>query len=202
MNKKIIISLILLFIAPFAVYIWFAVLNSDVWQISHDDRRGFIIDDMVNTNIVQPQTFVSLESSSFYFTIPDGVIPRKGQKYDLHQTEIEKAKEIFKYIYKPDSIILRRAELKYNTHCTPCHGVTGHADGSVITLVETSPDEEGFPSPPDLTSSETRAKSDARLYHILSAGQNLMFPVDYKLDDFDRRALVYFIRKMQREADE
>jgi hypothetical protein len=71
----------------------------------------------------------------------------------------------------------------------------------IITDVVLEEDEEGFPGPPDLTEKRTRELSDARIYHILSAGQNLMFAYNDRLNPEKRWVLVNYIRKLQNDAE-
>jgi mono/diheme cytochrome c family protein len=50
---------------------------------------------------------------------------------------------------------------------------------------------------PNLTRPETAALSDARIYHIISAGQNLMPSYADKISPTDRWAIVYYLRTLQ-----
>jgi cytochrome c553 len=196
------ILLFLIAIVPAMVYLFFAAANRGYIDLPHKDRRGYAVDDMANTAIVHPQELSSIGSNTFFFELPENSVPREGNKYPLHQTEIDEGIARFEYNIQKNSAIIARAEGRYLTFCASCHGYEGHADGPVITKVETGPDKEGFPPPPDITLSATQRKSDARLFHILSAGQNLMFPVDYKLDKEERLGLVYYIRELQKKAVE
>ena len=118
------------------------------------------------------------------------------QKYEFEQAEYDSA-ETFVNPLPPDKFVLARAKNRYEIYCQPCHGIDGKGNGLVITQPVLAEDEEGFPPPADLTSAHTVALSDGRLFHILSTGQNLMFRVNFKLNENDRWALVHYIRHLQ-----
>ena len=86
----------------------------------------------------------------------------------------------------------------YQTYCIACHGNTGKGDGPIVTEVILPEGEEGLPAPPDFKSDNTMGYSDARMFHVLSGGQNLMFPVAHKLTPNQRWALVHYIRLLQK----
>lgn len=99
--------------------------------------------------------------------------------------------------FNDDSFTLDRGELLFNRFCVPCHNTDGRGNGPIIKDVVLAEDEEGFPPPKDLTSNNTRKLTDGRLFHILSAGQNLMFSFHDKMSDFDKWCVISYIRKLQ-----
>lgn len=84
---------------------------------------------------------------------------------------------------------LKRGQAMYNVHCIVCHGPAGEGDGTVVPA---------FPRPPSLTSDKVRAWSDGRIYHVITAGQNLMPGYSGQVVPEDRWAIIHYIRAIQR----
>ncbi len=160
-----------------------------------------IIADMDNQIKPSPQKESSFfaDSSSFRSAI-ENTVPKFGSKYHLTDLEYEEAEFENKNPLEPTERVLARGKNRFETFCVPCHNYDGKGNGVIITKVKLKEGEEGFPAPANLTREFTRTISDARIFHILSAGQNLMFPVNYKLSETDRWALVHYIRKLQKDS--
>ncbi len=131
---------------------------------------------------------------------PERSIPVNAQRYPHTMLEYEKASELVNPL-PADDYVLARGKNRYQIFCVICHGEDGKGNGRIVTQPKLTEDEEGFPQPADLTSENTKNYSDGRLFHILSAGQNLMFPVNFKTDTNDRWALVHYIRYLQKNQD-
>lgn len=84
--------------------------------------------------------------------------------------------------------VLARGQLVYNTYCIVCHGTKAKGDGSVIPK---------FPMPPTLHSEKVRGWSDGAIYHVISAGQNLMPSYASQIEPADRWAIVHYVRALQ-----
>jgi len=123
--------------------------------------------------------------------------PRLQMFYKYEPQEFEVPESTYKNPLTKTPLIFERGNVLFQRFCVPCHNVDGKGDGPIVTQVVLAPEEEGFPKPKDLTSESTRKMSDGRLYHILSAGQNLMFPINEKLSDLDKWCLVIYIRELQ-----
>ena len=52
----------------------------------------------------------------------------------------------------------------------------------------------------DLTREQTAALSNARIFHVISAGQNLMPSYADKIAPVDRWAIIYYLRTLQGDA--
>ncbi len=79
----------------------------------------------------------------------------------------------------------------YDTNCAVCHGMEGHGDGTIV--------EAGhFGAPPTLNSDGLRGQPDGVLYHIITYGQNSMWPYKNNLTEMERWAVVNYIRALQR----
>lgn len=162
-----------------------------------------LIDDMDHSSRIRSQ------SKSIFFA--DSTIERKeientypvfSHKYHLNQLQYKIADSIYNNPLKKSKKVISIGKHLFNSYCFYCHGHKGKADGPVIKDVQLAEDEEGFPPPPDLTEGRTVELSDARIFHILSAGQNLMFSYDDRLSEKERWALIHYIRKLQDDAKE
>lgn len=177
------------------------ILQSGVIKIYRELQPFEIIADMDNQIKPLPQKESSFFPDSASFRNPiENTIPKFGSKYHLIDLEYEEAEVINKNPLEPTERVLARGKNRFETFCVPCHNHDGKGKGVIITKVQLKEGEEGFPTPANLTREFTRSISDERIYHILSAGQNLMFPVNYKLNKIDRWALVHYIRKLQKDS--
>ncbi|MCC5813931.1 MAG: cytochrome c [Oceanicaulis sp.] len=83
-------------------------------------------------------------------------------------------------------------EQKYQTYCTPCHGVQGAGNGKVV-----GPYPRFATAPPAVTSGKIKGWSDGQLYHIITMGRGVMGSYAYQIEPDDRWKLVAYIRKLQ-----
>lgn len=177
------------------------LLQSGLIQIFREFQPFEIIADMDNQIKILPQAKSGFfkDSSSFRNPVPN-TVPKVGSKYHYIDIEYEEAVQVITNPLEATDRVLERGKNRFEIFCVPCHNHDGKGKGVIITNVKLKEGEEGFPAPADLTREFTRNISDARIFHILSAGQNLMFPVGYKLNETDRWTLVHYIRKLQRDS--
>lgn len=55
----------------------------------------------------------------------------------------------------------------YNINCTPCHGETGKADGTIVA-------DGKFPPPPSYESDRIRTTPEGKMFYSVKYGKNLM----------------------------
>ncbi|MFI5222172.1 MAG: c-type cytochrome [Bacteroidia bacterium] len=55
----------------------------------------------------------------------------------------------------------------YNINCTPCHGETGKADGTIVA-------DGKFPPPPSYDSDRIRSTPEGKMFYSIKYGKNLM----------------------------
>ncbi|MCS7176594.1 MAG: cytochrome c [Candidatus Kapabacteria bacterium] len=172
---------------------WILVFSGQkTWFSEHPPLQ--IISDMDDQFRVDP-----LEASRFFadrssFRIPpEHTVPRDARSYPLGQADVTKAEELFPQAPFPvNDYVLAYGRNRYDIFCSPCHGVDGKGNGPVV--------QRGFVAPPDLTRPQAQAYSDARIFHVISAGQNIMPSYASKLAEPERWAIVYYIRQLQRTA--
>lgn len=83
-------------------------------------------------------------------------------------------------------------EKRYQTYCTPCHGVQGLGNGAVV-----GPAPKFQQPPPSVVSDKIRGWSDGQIYHIITMGRGLMGSYAYQIEPEDRWKLIAYIRKLQ-----
>jgi mono/diheme cytochrome c family protein len=120
-----------------------------------------------------------------------GTVARGQQVYPLGQGDIDKAETVNVNPGVPKTeFVLARGQNRFTVFCSPCHGYDGHSNPPMVQ-------RQRWLGIPNLTRPETAALSNARIYHIISAGQNLMPSYADKISAVDRWAIVYYLRTLQ-----
>lgn len=121
----------------------------------------------------------------------EGTVARGEQPYVLQQGDIDSAEVLNVNTSLPKTpFVLARGQNRYNVFCSPCHNF----DAKGTSRVTLRGKWDGIPS---LIRPETQALSDARIFHIISAGQNLMPSYADKVSPTDRWAIIYYLRSLQ-----
>lgn len=128
-----------------------------------------------------------------------GSFAKNSLYYPFEPPEYGEPEKVYTNPLPRTKFVVERGKTLFRRFCIPCHNEDGKGNGPIVSQVILKEDEEGFPPPKDLTSESTRKLTDGRLFHILSAGQNLMFPFHDKLSDFDKWALIVYLRELQNE---
>ncbi len=118
-----------------------------------------------------------------------GTVPRGFYSYDY---AVENNEELGKRVANPlarTKAALLRGQNQYNTYCIVCHGAYGEGDGSVVPKM---------PRPPSLQSEKIQNWPDGRIFHVISAGQNVMPSYASQISQEDRWAIIHYIRALQR----
>jgi mono/diheme cytochrome c family protein len=85
--------------------------------------------------------------------------------------------------------LLARGRERYDIYCTPCHGLSGDGDGSVV--------QRGFPAPPSYREARLRAASGVQLFSVIGDGYGVMPPYGDVIAPTDRWAIVAYLRALQ-----
>ena len=193
-----------LFIMPFLLLSYFIMISVGLINISHKRQPFEAISDMDHQAKIKPQSiesnksiFVNNNSNSENNISLENTLPREGW-YRYGQLDFAKAETELKNPVELTGQTLNRGKNRFECFCMPCHGKTGDGSGFVVTKVElVKEDDEGFPQPPSYHRPETIALKDERIFHIISTGQNLMFPFANRISEADRWCLVLYIRYLQ-----
>lgn len=158
-----------------------------------------IISDLDYQNKLSPTYFSTYYNERTINSLPiweSSPISNSIYRYEPQEYSIPEKKIPFNPI-PLNNFIFKRGQLLFERNCVVCHGYDGRGNGEILTKVTLKEGEEGFPPPKDLTSTTTKEFSDGRMFHILSAGQNLMFSFNDRLNSFDRWCIIHYIRKIQ-----
>jgi mono/diheme cytochrome c family protein len=134
----------------------------------------------------------------------EGTVARGTQVYTLGAGDIDVAETQNvepANLPKDSEFLLARGQNRFNTFCSPCHGFNGYSPKSKISL-------RGWAGIPALALSDSAKQggeaapnatqlSNARIFHIISVGQNLMPGYADKIDAIDRWAIIRYLRKLQ-----
>ena len=85
--------------------------------------------------------------------------------------------------------VLDRGEQRFNIYCTPCHGVTGRADGMIV--------RRGYRQPPSFHIDRLRTAPLGHFYDVMTNGFGAMPDYRMQLAARDRWAVVAYIRALQ-----
>ncbi|GJQ21971.1 MAG: cytochrome c [Bacteroidia bacterium] len=120
-------------------------------------------------------------------TIPRGLMPLHYGKTDA---DARRAGEELKNPFPKDSLALvdRGARL-YRTFCQPCHGESGHGDGTVTKY--------GFPPPPSFTAPNLVAMKDGQIFHTITYGKGNMPSLASQIPRDDRWIIILKVRSLQ-----
>ncbi|MCX7879242.1 MAG: cytochrome c [Ignavibacteria bacterium] len=191
----------------FYIVLLLLVLSSIFWILNIKGKFYFrknipnleIIDDMdkqENVRLPYADTFLNQRTINL-LPIDESYSP-DIYFYPYLPYEFEFPQVHFENPLPPTAYVLKKGETLFKRFCVSCHNFDGKGNGPIITQVQLKEDEEGFPQPKDLTSASTWLLSDGRLFHILSAGQNLMFHYNDKLSFYDKWCLIHYLRELQK----
>ena len=124
----------------------------------------------------------------------EGTVARDNEVYQLGMGDLEAAEtaNVDPQLDRTE-FLLARGQNRFNVYCSPCHNYDAQGESRVAT-------RGNWAGIPNLTRAETAALSNARIYHIISAGQNLMPSYADKIAPVDRWAIIYYLRSLQGDA--
>jgi mono/diheme cytochrome c family protein len=121
----------------------------------------------------------------------EGTVARGAEPYTLGVGDIDIAETANVDPNLPDTeFVLARGQNRFNTFCSPCHYYDGNSEKSQMT-------KRRWENIPSLMADQAKGYSNARLFHIISAGQGLMPSYADKMNATDRWAVVRYLRHMQ-----
>ena len=117
-----------------------------------------------------------------------GTVPRDGETYPY--ATWEEAEVELRNPLAGRTDVLARGKNRFNTFCAACHSPSGKDTTEVV--------RKGLPKPPSLAAPNAKSYSDARLFHVISMGQNIMPGYADKLKPEDRWAIINYVRELQK----
>jgi mono/diheme cytochrome c family protein len=88
--------------------------------------------------------------------------------------------------------LLETGKLRYEIHCSVCHGLTGNGDGMAVS--------RGFPSPKTFHSDDRRKKSVEDFFRTVTEGEGTMYGFSNTLSAHERWAVSYYVQALQLRA--
>ena len=85
--------------------------------------------------------------------------------------------------------LLRRGQLQFQTHCSPCHGRTGRGDGMIV--------QRGFKKPSSFHVDRLRQSAVGYYFDVITNGFGAMSDYSAQVPTGDRWAIVAYIRALQ-----
>ncbi len=120
---------------------------------------------------------------------PAGTIPRGYLPYPFAIDQGELAQTVLKNPLPVNRATLLDGKRVFENNCSVCHGPVGKGDGSIVPK---------FPMPPSLNSDKVKDWPDGRIFHVVSAGQNLMPSYASQVFPEERWAVIHYVRALQR----
>lgn len=121
----------------------------------------------------------------------EGTVPRGYTPYRFAQADTNEAVAALVNPLPRTAEVLARGQAVYMTFCVVCHGPKGDGQGYMVPR---------FPMPPSLFSEKVRGWPDARIFHVITRGQNLMPSYAGQVLPEDRWAAIHYVRALQRAA--
>lgn len=124
--------------------------------------------------------------------IPIGYFPYPYQEFKTPDDLPGSEKGLKNPIAKASLGDLMIGEKRFQTYCSPCHGVRGLGNGNVV-----GPYPRLQTKVPAVVSDKINGWSDGQIYHIITMGRGTMSNYAYQIEPEDRWKLVAYIRKLQ-----
>ena len=136
-------------------------------------------------SMTQQPKYTAYAPSSIW---PDGTSARPLPKGAVAQGDL--AREAAQN--KPPEVtaaLLARGQDRFNSYCSPCHGLSGHGDGMVV--------QRGFPPPPSYHSDGLRQIDGQFFVNVQTQGFGVMYSYADRVSVEDRWAIAAYIRALQ-----
>jgi hypothetical protein len=156
--------------------------------------------DMYDSFAVEAQEFDSFHNEYGRRIPPVGTVPVNYYPYPFQEEKTpDELKNSEKGLTNPIKQATfedyKRGENRYQIFCSPCHGVRGAGNG---TVVGPSP---RFPTPvPSMLTENVVKWTDGQIYHMITMGRGRMSSYAAQIEPEDRWKVILYIRKLQ-EAD-
>ena len=135
----------------------------------------------------QQRSSIFKNNSGMLVPVP-GTVPRNSMPYQYTGLPDSAGKSLINPIPVSNES-LKRGEKKFNIYCSPCHGF--NADGASRLNGQ-------FPNPPTLHSDKVRNWTDARIFAVITDGQNAMPSYASQLTVDERWSVINYVRSLQR----
>lgn len=121
--------------------------------------------------------------------VPAGTVARVAA-CDAHTPRVDERLRDDSTSERVDAALIARGRDRFAIWCTPCHDWSGGGEGTVV--------RRGYPQPPAFTDPRLLAADDAHFLDVITRGLGKMPPYGPTIAPADRRAIVAWIRVLQR----
>ncbi|MGE0528641.1 MAG: cytochrome c [Bdellovibrionales bacterium] len=122
---------------------------------------------------------------------PPGTVARGHLPYKFANDPIAAEKLVNPLAKDKTPKVIDLGRKTYDVYCAVCHGPTGAGDGTVA--------EKMAVKPRNLLSAESKAFSDGRIFHAITAGRGVMGSYQSQIpNERTRWAVVNYVRSLQR----
>ncbi|RHX87210.1 c-type cytochrome [Leptospira stimsonii] len=129
---------------------------------------------------------------------PKGAIPVNYHPYEFLGMDVTQLpNKGLSNPYKNDLANLQKGEAKYQTYCSPCHGVRGAGNGTVVGPEPRLKAINEFGNMRPLINERVNGYSDGQIYHVITAGWSRMKSYSAQVSPEDRWKIVLYVRKLQ-----
>jgi mono/diheme cytochrome c family protein len=128
---------------------------------------------------------------------PAGTIPVGFTRFDYPNTRdgYNAASGAVKNPLVQDQQNLEEGKVLFEHFCSPCHGLTGQGDGTVV--------QHGFPAPPSYSKGQSsrggamKDLTDGKIYHTITYGVNAMGSYASQVSPEERWKIVMYVHHLQ-----
>lgn len=154
----------------------------------------WIIPDMKIQEKFKPQQHSSLFADGLASRKPvQGTVSREGYFADEgYHFGLANEQYVGKNPLEMTPEVIHHGQRKYNIYCAPCHDRTASGGGIIAKRAGAA-----F-QPANLHKPEIRDKNDGELYSVASDGRRTMMGYRNQTSDYDRWAVVAYLRVLQR----
>jgi mono/diheme cytochrome c family protein len=82
----------------------------------------------------------------------------------------------------------------FSIYCSPCHGMSGKSDGSIVVNANI---QHPFPPPPTYFLPDNLKLTEGNMFHIVHYGRNLMGSYATQLDQKQVWMVIHYVRSLQ-----
>jgi cytochrome c553 len=128
---------------------------------------------------------------------PAGTIPLGFKRFDYPNTRegYDKAGTEVVSLISQTPKHLEEGKALFKTFCSPCHGITGQGDGTVVA--------HGYPAPPSYSKGQSsrggamKDLTDGKIYHTITYGVNSMGSYASQVSPEERWKIVMYVHQLQ-----
>lgn len=171
-------------------------LNTARSQVSVVLLLGLFLITGCRTEMYDQPRYDTFEASTFF---SDGIASRplvshtvaRGWEQDDDHLYLgrENGELVTTFPFEINASILNQGRTRFETFCSPCHGVLGDGNGMVVL--------RGMPKPPSLHDQRLQEVPVGHFFDVITRGYGAMYSYAHRIKPQDRWAVVAYIKALQ-----